>query len=159
MLAKSLTLLMLGQLALAQTTTTSAASGGATNLPELVADVDPCILGCIRKSASQVDCGSSDLECLCSKDPKQFESVLRPCISQDQCDILVALATPAKIGRVCDAVKASPDPAALESGSRILAGDSPEQTGNSNTNEDDDGAATGLMANGLLAAAVALLLI
>jgi hypothetical protein len=91
MLAKSLAILFLAQLAVAQTATSSAPPGRGTDLPELVKDVDSCVLGCVRKVASQVNCDSSDLTCLCSKSPSQFRSVLEPCIGEDGCDFLKAL--------------------------------------------------------------------
>jgi hypothetical protein len=190
MLAKSslAAALCLGQLALALPQPQSSSSGNDTSIADLVKDVEPCVLKCIRDAAPQVNCQSDDLSCLCSKNPQEFRELLQPCVLSGCEDLSIAIRklptlsppprltltdlcraeAPPKISKVCDRVKDDPSQDELKAASEALAGDDSEKTNGGSNSEgggsdsgdgDDEGAAAGLAANGLLVAIVALLLL
>jgi hypothetical protein len=170
MLAKSslAAALCLGQLALALPQPQSSSSGNDTSIADLVKDVEPCVLKCIRDAAPQVNCQSDDLSCLCSKNPQEFRELLQPCVLSGCEDLSIAIQAPPKISKVCDRVKDDPSQDELKAASEALAGDDSEKTNGGSNSEGggsdsgdggDEGAAAGLAANGLLVAIVALLLL
>ncbi|KAI9150124.1 hypothetical protein HJFPF1_09879 [Paramyrothecium foliicola] len=161
---QSFAILLLGQLAAAQTTTEttststpSAPTGTQTSLPDLVSQIDDCVLGCIKKVAVDINCSATDFECLCATNVENFRSSLQGCVFNDGCSITQALRSAELIDPICQAVRNNPDQEAVASASRLVEEGGAEET---QAPDGDDGgsAASNVVANGLLAAVVALLL-
>jgi hypothetical protein len=157
---KSLAILFLGgQLAAAQTlttsTTSSAPSTSGTSLPDMVDQIDECVLACIRETAPKIGCSATDFDCLCATDVSNFRSQITGCvIGRNGCDLGAATRSGRLIGPICDAVKDGASPSDVAEASKIVDGNDAKQTGDSDN--DDDSAANGLVPNSLLALAVAL---
>ncbi|KFA69384.1 hypothetical protein S40285_08562 [Stachybotrys chlorohalonatus IBT 40285] len=154
--ASVLTLALLGGFAASQTTTSSATTS-STSLPDLVAQIDSCVLGCLPEVAGDINCSPTDFSCICSTNPDTFVSRLTPCVLTSGCDIGAATDSAELVPAICSAVSASPDPEALASASGIVA----EATGEPSSEGDDNdsrASRSAIGATGVLAALAAFLL-
>lgn len=90
--APILAVAFLSQLVAAQTTT-SAPTPSGSSLPELVDQIDDCVLRCVSTYGSQLGCGATDFNCLCQSDPSRLSSAIAPCLFTSGCDLTVAQRT------------------------------------------------------------------
>jgi hypothetical protein len=82
--APILAVALLSQLVAAQTTTSAPAASGSS-LPDLVGQIDDCVLRCISNNSDQLGCEATDFECLCQVDSSTLTSSLISCVTQAGC--------------------------------------------------------------------------
>lgn len=63
----------------AETTTSTSAAVTPTNLPDLIASLPHCALGCLSDAATAINCAPTNFTCLCA-DSKALVSNVGPCI-------------------------------------------------------------------------------
>jgi hypothetical protein len=165
--APILAVALLSQLVAAQTTTSAAPAASGSSLPELVDQIDDCVLRCVSQLSSQIGCAATDFACLCSSSPDNLQESLTPCVLSSGCIVQDALDSAEIVPLMCAAVANDPSPAEVSSASAIVeeaasetGGGSSDEEEDENENEDDDSASSHLIygAHGLLAAMAAFVL-
>jgi hypothetical protein len=154
--APILAVALLSQLVAAQTTT-SAPTPSGSSLPDLVDQIDDCVLRCVSTYSSQLGCGATDFACLCQSDPSRLSSAIAPCLFTSGCDLTVAQQNAQLVPAMCRAANDS-TPAEVSSASAIVVAAASETSGTSDDDDDNASNHVAYGAHGLLAAMAAFLL-
>ncbi|RYO95276.1 hypothetical protein DL766_009574 [Monosporascus sp. MC13-8B] len=138
--------------------TATAQNAASDSLPELVAQLPTCAIGCLNSAADSASCEPTDFECICGDNRQSFITSIGACVylggqcSQDEISRATDLAP-----QICNNVANNPEPSAVASASNLVSDAIASETA-SPTDEPDaavrPGVGLGMIGIGMVAALV-----
>ncbi|RYP23407.1 hypothetical protein DL765_001112 [Monosporascus sp. GIB2] len=138
--------------------TATAQNATSDSLPDLIAQLPTCAIGCLDSAAESARCQPTDFACICGDNRQSFITSIGTCVlltgqcSQDEISRASDLAP-----KICNNVANNPEPSAVASASNLVSAAIASETA-SPTDEPDaavrPGVGLGMIGIGMVAALV-----
>ncbi|RYP81158.1 hypothetical protein DL769_002106 [Monosporascus sp. CRB-8-3] len=128
------------------------------SLPDLIAQLPTCAIGCLDSAADSAECAPTDFECICGANRQSFIASIGTCVlltgqcSEDEISRAGNIAP-----KICNNVSNNPEPSAVASASALVSSALASETASPSDEPDAavrPGVGLGMIGVGMLAALV-----